>query len=128
MKKTLSLAALAVVSLATAAFAQPVTFDFEGDTWTITNSGNGAPVSGIHMTPGFKHFCPQLQIKLDATHKGPGLTKEQKFRGDTQWHVVCDRTAPPAAAASAQAAPRTEVPTQTPPRVRRNPNVIDAGI
>jgi hypothetical protein len=86
--------AAALVVASTAAFADPlVTFEFEGARWTITNSADGAPVTAIHMTPGFGQVCPQHAIRIEKTTRGPGLTKDQAFRGDHQWHVMCDRAA-----------------------------------
>ena len=93
--KKLVLSTALTLALACAAAANPVTFEFEGRTWTITNSANGAPVSRINMTSGFHQACPHLRIKLEATRRGPKLSPEEKFRGDTTWHVVCD-WAPPA--------------------------------
>ena len=93
MNKFFAAAALSTILSSAALAGQPVvSFQFEGDNWVVTNSGDGAPITGIHMTHGFAQWCPNHAIKLEATKKGPGLTKEEKFRGDIQWHVACDRT------------------------------------
>ena len=64
------------------------TFEFEGKTWTVV-AGPPQAVSAVHMTAGAHNACPTLKVKLEPSKKGPSMTKEQKFRGDKRWHVVC---------------------------------------
>jgi len=115
--KSFALAALAATVFVTAAAADPVTFKFEGDTWTITNKNiNG--VSRVDLTPGFKNACPQLRVRLEATTKGDKRTRAQKFRGDPHWHVLCDRSAPPEAATVVPDAPPPATHRESAPRQR----------
>lgn len=95
MKNTMIiLAAAAALALTTPAFADPVTFkDSAGNVWTVTTPGIAAP-SGLHMPPDAAQACPGLRIKLEASKGGPKMSKEQKFRGDQRWHIVCDRSQP----------------------------------
>lgn len=70
-----------------------VQFQFEGKTWTAI--GSNTPVSANHMFPGADKACPSLKVKLEkvtpSAKNGGAMTRDQRNRGDTRWHVVCVR-------------------------------------
>jgi hypothetical protein len=90
--------------------ATPCTFTFENSTWLLTHGGRGSPFTANHMTPGFGQFCPQHTIYLETAKPNAGgakyaMTPDQTFRGDSRFHVQCDRTAPPGAAQASDTPP-----------------------
>ena len=129
MKKII-LASAALVAFATSAFADPITFkDPNGITWTVTEGGNNADISKLYMSPDAAKACPTLRVKLETSKLGPAMDKAQKFRGDQRWHIVCDRSTPPATASAAPTQQQVAPPAQrqsAPPSAPRNPDTIEA--
>jgi len=135
MKKFLLTSAICIAALTAANAAQAQsnpnnTFEFEGQTWTITGGDwNGAPITANMMTPGFGKVCPMRAIKLvkvKNTTGGPkmAMTAEQKFRGDYRTHVLCDRGYVPHADNSPANAP---APASTQPQPQpRHSDTIEA--
>ena len=102
MMKTILAATAALALTAASAIAQttPITFkDASGNVWTVTEGGNNAEVSKLHISPDAAKACPGLRVKLEASKLGPKMEKDQKFRGDKRWHIVCDRSPLPQQAA-----------------------------
>lgn len=110
-------------------------FNFEGDTWVVLNPPNGAPVTGIHLEPGFGLLCPSLTLRVDkqlvaSVKNGGAMTARQLNRGDVRWHPNCVRNLPRVtsdapqvqAPASAQAAAPTQQHDGRLERPYANPN------
>lgn len=111
------------------AFADPITFkDPAGVVWTVTEGGNGADISKLYMSADAATACPGHRIKLEASKLGPAMTKDQKFRGDQRWHIVCDRTP----VQQQRAAEQPVAPTQPAPvpqaQAQRLPETPRAGV
>lgn len=77
-------ATLMLPALGTGAKADPVTFEADGVRWTIIDGGSGAPISAVHMPPGFASLCPSHTVRLvhATADEGPPMTQEQTFRAD----------------------------------------------
>jgi hypothetical protein len=72
--------------------AAPITFEADGVTWTVVEGGRNAPLSSIHMLPGFAKACPTHTVKLvPSDGEGSPMTAEQQSRRDKRWRIVCVR-------------------------------------
>ena len=99
MKKILLASAMFAAAFTAAYASDAVTFDADGVTWTVVGGGDGAPVSALHMSAGAAQACPTHTVKFDSVKTTTGgramrMTKDQKFRGDHRWHIVCVRDVP----------------------------------
>jgi len=119
----LTVITIAAFTFATQASAKTVKFtDADGVEWTVTG-GDGASVSAWHATPGAAAMCPSHHVNFEEP-KNPvttiPMTKEQKFRGDHRWHIVCVRDE-----STSTLVDRDEAPKPIQRQRPRDPGVID---